>query len=131
MWKTNYAPVWLSGTGLSKDMHQFYLKFMVITKDAGPVPQDFTVPLHKPTPCLSPDFHDPLENTILDYRVLTKADFGIATPRSPLPNLGPNMHSPEALIAAIDHFGVFHNVTAAGSQPLTPYDAHQLPVDPE
>ncbi|KAG2066534.1 hypothetical protein BDR04DRAFT_1121077 [Suillus decipiens] len=99
--------------------------------DAGPVPRGFTVPLHEPTPPLSLDFHDPLEDAILDYGVLTEADLGIATPSSPLPNLGPNMRSPEALIAAIDHFDAHNNATAAGSRPLTPHDAHQLPVDPE
>ncbi|KAG1846632.1 hypothetical protein F4604DRAFT_1688312 [Suillus subluteus] len=99
--------------------------------DAGPVPRGFTVPLHKPIPPLSPDFHDPLEDAILDYGVLTEADLGIATPSSPLPNLGPNMRSPKALIAAIDHFDMYNNATATGSRPLTPHDAHQLPVDPE
>ncbi|KAG1845082.1 hypothetical protein DFJ58DRAFT_730932 [Suillus subalutaceus] len=62
---------------------------------------------------------------------LQKQDLGIATPSSPLPNLGPNMRSPEALIAAIDHFDVYDNATATGPRPLTPHDAHQLPVDPE
>jgi hypothetical protein len=80
---------------------------------------------------LSPEFHDPLEDAVLDYGVLTDADLGIPTPGSPLPNLGPNICSPEALIAAVEHFDAYNNATAAGSRRLTAHDAHELPIDPD
>ncbi|KAG1841027.1 hypothetical protein DFJ58DRAFT_732636 [Suillus subalutaceus] len=99
--------------------------------DIEPVPRGFSVPLHEPPPPLSPEFRDPLEDVVLDYGALTDVDFGIATSSGPLPNLGPNMRSPKVLIAAVDHFDVYNNATAAGSRPLTAHDAHKLPLDPE
>ncbi|KAG1852439.1 hypothetical protein DFJ58DRAFT_885236 [Suillus subalutaceus] len=80
--------------------------------DIEPVPRGFSVPLHEPPPPLSPEFRDPLADVVLDYGALTDVDFGIATSSGPLPNLGPNMRSPEALIAAVDHFDAYNNATA-------------------
>ncbi|KAG2094259.1 uncharacterized protein F5147DRAFT_779097 [Suillus discolor] len=74
--------------------------------DVRPVPQGFLVLLHEPPPPLSPEFNDPLDDAILDS-ALTDEDLGITTPGSPLPNLGPNVCSPDALLAAIDHFDAY------------------------
>lgn len=97
--------------------------------DVRPIPRGFSVPLHEPPPPLSPEFNDPLDDTILDS-ALTDEDLGIPTPGSPLPNLGPNVRSPDALLAAIDHFDAYSAVTMAGARPLTAHDAHRLPIDP-
>ncbi|KAG1729232.1 hypothetical protein EDD22DRAFT_960948 [Suillus occidentalis] len=106
----------------------------------GPVLRGFAVPLREPLPPLSPDveFHDPprisdsaVEQDMLDYGFLTGEDLDIMTHGSALPNLGPNFHSPEALLAAVDHFDAYNTATAAGGRPLTTHEAYHLPIDPE
>ncbi|KAG0693068.1 hypothetical protein DFH29DRAFT_881751 [Suillus ampliporus] len=96
---------------------------------AGPVPRGFSVPLHEPSAPLSPDveFHDPVrtsdcavEQEMLDHGILTGEDLDLMVHGSELPNLGPNFHSPEALLAC-----------EAGARPLTAYTAHHLLPDPE
>ncbi|KAG1727359.1 uncharacterized protein EDB91DRAFT_1021157, partial [Suillus paluster] len=84
------------------------------------------------------DFQDPprmsesrIEQEMLDYGFLTGEDLDLMTHGSALPNLGSNFHSPEALFAAVDHFGAYNRATAAGSRPLTPHAAHHLPPDAE
>lgn len=107
---------------------------------AGPVPRGFAVPLHEPSPPLSPDveFHDPIrtsdcavEQEMLDHGTLTGEDLDLMVYGSDLPNLGPNFHSPDALLAAVDHFSEYNTRTEAGAHPLTAHIAHHLPPDPE
>lgn len=107
---------------------------------AGPVPRGFAVPLHEPSAPLSPDveFRDPVrtsdcavEQEMLDHGVLTGEDLDLMVYGSDLPNLGPNFHSPEALLAAVDYFSEYNNRTQAGAYPLTAYRAHHLPPDLE
>ncbi|KAG1804315.1 uncharacterized protein BJ212DRAFT_1304335 [Suillus subaureus] len=107
---------------------------------AGPVPCRFTVPLHEPSAPLSPDvqFRDPVqtsncavEQEMLDHSVLTGEDLDLMVYSSDLPNLGPNFHSPEALLAAVDHFSKYNAGTEAGAHLLTAHTAHYLPPDPE
>jgi hypothetical protein len=108
--------------------------------DAGPVSRTFPVPLHPPPPPLSPyvEFHNPprtsdsaVEQQMLDNGFLTGEDLDIMTFGSDLPNLGPNFQSPEALIAAMDHFMAYNNACTAGARSLTSRDAHHLATDPE
>lgn len=108
-------------------------------QEPGPVPRGFAVPLHDPRPPISPDmdFHDPprmsespVEQEMLDYGFLTGEDLDLMTHGSALPNLGSNFHSPEALLAAVNHFGAYNGATAAGSRSLTANEAHRLPPDP-
>ncbi|KAG1748493.1 uncharacterized protein EDB91DRAFT_1245193 [Suillus paluster] len=109
-------------------------------QEAGPVPRGYSVPLHDPQPLLSPDvqFHDPhrilespVEQEMLDYGFLTGEDVDLMTHGSNLPNLGPNFHSPEALHDAVDHFSAYNAASSSSSRPLTSYEAHHLPHDPE
>ncbi|KIJ13694.1 hypothetical protein PAXINDRAFT_13450 [Paxillus involutus ATCC 200175] len=109
-------------------------------RDTGPVSRSFPVPLHPPPPPLSPDleFHDPprtsdspVEQEMLDNGFLTGEDLDIMTFGRDLPNLGPNFHSPEALIAAVDHYTAYNAATSAGAHPLTAHQAHHLPITPE
>ncbi|KAG1854601.1 hypothetical protein F4604DRAFT_1685968 [Suillus subluteus] len=103
---------------------------------AGPVPCGFSVPLHEPSAPLAPDveFHDPVrtsdcavEQEMLDHSILTGEDLDLMVHGSELPNLGLNFHSPEALLAVVDHFSEYN----AGARLLTAYTAHHLPPDPE
>ncbi|KAG0694341.1 hypothetical protein DFH29DRAFT_779674, partial [Suillus ampliporus] len=89
---------------------------------------------------LSPDveFHDPVrtsdcavEQEMLDHSILTGEDLDLMVHGSELPNLGPNFHSPEALLAAVDYFSEYNAGTEAGARPLTAYTAHHLLPDPE
>ncbi|KIO14438.1 hypothetical protein M404DRAFT_1009458 [Pisolithus tinctorius Marx 270] len=68
---------------------------------------------------------------MLDHGTLTQEDIDIQVYGSELPNLGPNFHSPQSLLAAADYYEAYNAVTAAGAQPLTAYHAHHLPPDPE
>ncbi|KAG2144310.1 hypothetical protein DEU56DRAFT_732812, partial [Suillus clintonianus] len=45
-----------------------------------------------------------VKQQMLNYRFLTGEDLDIMTHGSELPNLGPNFHSPEAMLDAVDHF---------------------------
>ncbi|KAG2103693.1 uncharacterized protein F5147DRAFT_274411 [Suillus discolor] len=109
-------------------------------QDTRPVLRGYSVPLHEPQPLLSPNaqFQDPrcisespVEQEMLDYGLLTGEDLDLMTHGIALPNLGPNFHSPEALLDAVDHFGAYNAATSSGSRPLTSYEAHHLPPDPE
>lgn len=91
-------------------------------------------------PLLQPivDFPDPpassssaVEQQMLDNRTLTQEDVDLQTYSSELPNLGPNFHSSEALLNAVNYYSTYNAVTAAGAQPLNAYHAHRLPPDPE
>ncbi|KAG1899514.1 uncharacterized protein F5891DRAFT_924134, partial [Suillus fuscotomentosus] len=91
-------------------------------------------------PLLSPNaqFQDPhcisespVEQELLDYGLLTGEDLDLMTDGIDLPNLGPNFHSLEALLDSVDHFGAYNAATSLGSHPLTSYEAHHLPHDPE
>jgi hypothetical protein len=95
---------------------------------------------HEPVPPLLPRFkfpdpprisESPVEQEMLDYGFLTGEDLDIMTHGSELPNLGPNFHSPEAMLDAVDHFEDYNARTAAGARPLTSHLAHNLPHDPE
>jgi hypothetical protein len=68
---------------------------------------------------------------MLDYGILTGEDLDLMIHGSELPNLGPNLHSPEALLAAVDRFSEYNAGTEAGARLLTPYTVHHLPSDPE
>jgi len=109
-------------------------------EDIGPVSRTFPHPICAPSPPLSPDvvFPDPpristspVEQEMLDHGTLTGEDVDILTFGSALPNLGPNFHSPEALGSAVDYFQEYNARTSAGSRPLTSFEAHHLPSDPE
>ena len=109
-------------------------------EDIGPISQTFPHPICAPSPPLSPDvaFPDPpcistspVEQEMLDHGTLTGEDVDILTFGSALPNLGPNFHSPEALMSAVDYFQEYNARTSAGSRPLTSFDAHHLSSDPE
>lgn len=109
-------------------------------KDVGSVSQTFPHPICAPSPPLSPDviFPDPprtsispVEQEMLDHGTLTGEDIDILTFGGALPNLGPNFHSPEALMSAVGYFQEYNARTSAGSCPLTSFEAHHLPSDPE
>lgn len=109
-------------------------------QDPGPVPRGYSVPLHEPQSLLSPDaqFPDPhrisespVEQEMLDYGFLTGEDLDLMTHGTALPNLGPNFHSPEALLDAVDHFSTYNAATTSGSRPLTSHEAHRLTPDPD
>ncbi|KAG6369936.1 hypothetical protein JVT61DRAFT_13320 [Boletus reticuloceps] len=113
------------------------LKIVPMAKaDTGPVLRT----IREDSPPLSPNinFPDPprtspcpVEQQMLDHGCLTGEDLDIMTFGSALPNLGPNFHSPEALLAAVDHFSAYNAATAANARPLTSYEAHRrLPSDP-
>ncbi|KAG1735327.1 uncharacterized protein EDB91DRAFT_562970 [Suillus paluster] len=102
----------------------------------------------EPVPCENPapaalvapifDFPDPppvspcaVEQEMLDHAILTQEDIDIQNHGRALPNLGPNFHTPEALLDAVDFYDTYHTVTAAGAQPLNRYHAHSIPKDPE
>ncbi|KAG1831529.1 hypothetical protein EV424DRAFT_1534209 [Suillus variegatus] len=110
------------------------------------VPHKITHP--EPVPCENPvptalfapvfDFPDPppvspcaVEQEMLDHGILTQEDIDIQIHGRALPNLGPNFHTPEALLDAVDFYDTYHTVTAAGAQPLNRYHAHLVPKDPE
>ncbi|KAG2046041.1 hypothetical protein BDR06DRAFT_977775 [Suillus hirtellus] len=84
------------------------------------------------------DFLDPppvspcaVEQQMLDHGMLTQEDIDIQIHGRALPNLGPNFHTPEVLIDALDFYDAYNDVTAAGAQPLDAHRAHSLPKDPE
>ncbi|KIO00605.1 hypothetical protein M404DRAFT_152233 [Pisolithus tinctorius Marx 270] len=68
---------------------------------------------------------------MLDHGTLTQEDIDIQVYGSELPNLGPNFHSPQSLLAAADYYEAYNAVMVAGAQPLTAYHAYHLPPDPE
>ncbi|KAF8121679.1 hypothetical protein EV363DRAFT_1131938, partial [Boletus edulis] len=77
------------------------------------------------------DFHDPppvlscvVEQEMLDHGILTQEDLDIQVHGSFLPNLGPNVHSPEALLEAVDYYTRANAFTANGARPLNWYFAH-------
>ncbi|KIO14437.1 hypothetical protein M404DRAFT_1009458 [Pisolithus tinctorius Marx 270] len=84
---------------------------------------------HFPDP--PPSSASAVEQEMLDHGTLTQEDIDIQVYGSELPNLGPNFHSPQSLLAAADYYEAYNAVTAAGAQPLTAYHAHHLPPDPE
>ncbi|KAG2142992.1 hypothetical protein DEU56DRAFT_910932 [Suillus clintonianus] len=93
------------------------------------------VPLCEPPTPISPnfefyDFPMDLDDMVLDTRYEPE-DLGSERRGDPLPYFGRNIQSPETLLAAIDHFDRYNTATAAGSRPLTPHDAHNLPQDQE
>ncbi|KAG2135068.1 hypothetical protein BD769DRAFT_1341043, partial [Suillus cothurnatus] len=84
------------------------------------------------------DFPDPVsvsscavEQKMLDHDTLIAEDIYIQIHGHALLNLGPNFHTPDALLDALDYFDVYNNITAAGAQPLNAYRAHSLPKDSE
>ncbi|KAG1727962.1 uncharacterized protein EDB91DRAFT_1086263 [Suillus paluster] len=102
--------------------------------------QNLPIFQHEPVPLLLPRFEfpdppqmseSPVKQEMLDYRFLTGEDLDIMTHGSELPNLGPNFHSPEAMLDAVNHFEDYNTRTAADSHPLTSHLAHNLPNDPE
>lgn len=68
---------------------------------------------------------------MLDHGTLTGEDLDLIVHGSEVPNLGPNFHSPEALLAAVDHFSEYNARTEAVARPLRAYAAHHLPPDTE
>ncbi|KAI6119272.1 hypothetical protein EV401DRAFT_1500878 [Pisolithus croceorrhizus] len=73
----------------------------------------------------------PVEQEMLEHGTLTGEDLDILTFGSALPNLGPNFHSPEALLAAVDYFQEYNARASACARPATSYDIFHLPPDPE
>ncbi|KAF8432558.1 hypothetical protein L210DRAFT_790391, partial [Boletus edulis BED1] len=117
-------------------------KFIIpsVQQDQGPISRSVPSVIHPPPRPLSPyvDFHDPpatsdsaVEQEMLDHGSLTREDLDIMMFGSALPNLGPNFHSPEALLATVDHFTGYNEATAAGARPLTTYEAHRSPDNSE
>ncbi|KAL4064799.1 hypothetical protein V8B97DRAFT_1919935 [Scleroderma yunnanense] len=109
-------------------------------KDIGLISQTFPFPICAPLPPLSPDiaFLDPpcfspspVKQEMLDHGTLTGEDINILTFDSVLLNLRLNFHSPEVLLSAVDYFQEYNTRTSIGGQPLTPFVAHHLPLDPE
>lgn len=94
---------------------------------------------NEPVPLLLPRFNfpdpprlkSPVEEEMLDYGFLAGDNHDIMTQGGELPDLGPNFHSPEAMLDAVDHFADYNTRTAAGARPLTSYLAHNLPHDPD
>ncbi|KAG9317974.1 hypothetical protein JVU11DRAFT_30 [Chiua virens] len=73
-----------------------------------------------------------VEQEMLDHGTLTQEDIDIQVHGSDLPNLGPNFHSPEALLDAVDYYTQYNAITTMGARPLNSYHAHRPPsVDPE
>lgn len=68
---------------------------------------------------------------MLDHGVLTQEDIDIQLHGRTLPNLGPNFHTPEALLDVVDFYDTYHTITTAGAEPLNRYHAHSTPKDPE
>jgi hypothetical protein len=68
---------------------------------------------------------------MLDCGILTGEDLDLMIHSSKLPNLGPNLHSPKALLVVVDHFSEYNAGTEAGACLLTPYTVHYLPSNPE
>ena len=95
---------------------------MVLTSPStGPImiSTAFPIPLCEPPPPISPDIHFPdpprtssslVEQQMLDNRFLTGKYLDIMTFGGDLPHLGTSVHSPEALIAAVDHFSAYNQV---------------------
>ena len=105
-----------------------------------PGQQTLTTPYPQKGPILQPiaNFHDPpacsssaVKQEMLNHGMLTQEDIDIQIHGSDLPNLGPNFHSPEALLDAVDHYEKYNALTAAGAQTLNTYHAHHPPPDPE
>ncbi|KIK79761.1 hypothetical protein PAXRUDRAFT_36357 [Paxillus rubicundulus Ve08.2h10] len=93
-----------------------------------------------PTPLISPDIkclNPPqtsdcaIEQEMLDHGTLTGEDLNIMMFSSNFPSLWPNFHSMEALMNAVDHFTKYNAATSTGAYPLTAYQVHRLPPDPE
>ncbi|KIK78620.1 hypothetical protein PAXRUDRAFT_36599 [Paxillus rubicundulus Ve08.2h10] len=104
--------------------------------DTGPVLRT----LHHLPPLLSPDvtFNDPprtsdfaIKQLMLYNHTLTGEDLDIMIFCHDLLSIGPNFHSPEALLNAVDHFTAYNEATLAGSCPLTAYAAHHLTINPQ
>lgn len=64
---------------------------------------------------------------MIDHGVLTQVDIDIQVYGNSLPSLGPNFHSPDALLQAVDYYTQYNVLTGAGAQPLNSYLAHGLP----
>ncbi|KAL4078647.1 hypothetical protein V8B97DRAFT_2021036 [Scleroderma yunnanense] len=86
-------------------------------------------PLAHPYPTRGPilphvfDFPDPLEMSpsavkqqMLNHGMLTPEDINLQLYGNELPNLGPNFHSPEALLDTIDYYDTYNAVTAADEE---------------
>ncbi|KAL4067321.1 hypothetical protein V8B97DRAFT_2025151 [Scleroderma yunnanense] len=109
-------------------------------KDVGLILRTFPLLICTPLPPLSPDVAflnpphfspSPVKQEMLDHSTLTGEDIDILTFGGALLNLGPNFHSPEVLLSAVDYFQEYNTRTSVGGQPLTPFVAHHLPLDPE
>ena len=89
------------------------------------MPQVFDFPDPDPTsPCA-------VEQQMLDHGTLTQEDIDIQTHGASLPNLGPNFHTPEALLDAVNYYSTCNALSSAGARSLTSYIAHTVPNDPE
>ncbi|KAL4064278.1 hypothetical protein V8B97DRAFT_2026060 [Scleroderma yunnanense] len=73
----------------------------------------------------------PFKQEMLNHSTLTGEDINILTFDSALLNLRPNFHSLEVLLSAVNYFQEYNTRTSVGGQPLTPFIAHHLPLDPE
>lgn len=78
--------------------------------DPRPISRSFAVPLRENTPTLALDYEPHFsESAVLDYGNLTEQDLDTT---NDLPSMGPNFQTPEALLAAVDHFEVYNAATA-------------------
>ncbi|KAG1887341.1 hypothetical protein F4604DRAFT_1571425, partial [Suillus subluteus] len=83
-----------------------------------PIPCKNTVPAALVAPVF--EFSDPppvspcaVEQEILDHHILTQEDIDIQIHGHTLPNLGPNFHTPEALLNVVDFYDTYQTITAA------------------
>ncbi|KAI5995786.1 hypothetical protein F5J12DRAFT_725916, partial [Pisolithus orientalis] len=79
-------------------------------------PPSLVLPYPTRGPIFPPIMHFPdppassssvVEQKMIDYGMLTQEDIDIQVFSSELPNLGPNFHSPEALLDAIDYYSMY------------------------
>ncbi|KAF8431515.1 hypothetical protein L210DRAFT_804948, partial [Boletus edulis BED1] len=65
-----------------------------------------------------------VEQQMLDHGILTQEDIDIQTHGAVLLNLGPNFHTPKALLDTVNYYSTYNMLSSAGTQPLTSYIVH-------
>ncbi|KAL4078684.1 hypothetical protein V8B97DRAFT_1914497 [Scleroderma yunnanense] len=67
----------------------------------------------------------------LDDGMFTQDNFAVQPHREDLPSLGPNIHSPQALLDAVNYYTQYNALPGAGACLLNRFHVHTLPPDPE